>query len=106
MNITDRIALPVEAPPVRPPATGVPDLPAGLPDLLAEAAGAPPGWAAALTPGARLDADLMLDEYEISLLAQLLRERHGTDLAALRAGLDLDELAALTVGDLIGLVRR
>ncbi|QMU69448.1 hypothetical protein [Streptacidiphilus sp. P02-A3a] len=70
--------------------------------LLAEAAGAPPGWAERLTAASRLDADLLLDECELAALASLLRTRFGerADLAALRAGLDLDALEALTVGDL------
>jgi len=70
--------------------------------LLAQAAGAPPGWAEQVTPESRLDADLLLDECELAVLAQLLRERFGdrADLAGLRAGLGLDALEALTVGDL------
>ena len=70
--------------------------------LLAEAAGAPPGWTDRVSPGSRLDADLLLDETELALLDRLLRERFGepADLAAMRAGLDLDALEALTVGDL------
>jgi len=70
--------------------------------LLAEAAGAPPGWAEQVTAQSRLDADLLLDEYELALLAALLREHYGerADLPALRAGLDLEGLEALTVGDL------
>jgi hypothetical protein len=70
--------------------------------LLAEAAGAPPDWAERITPGSRLDADLLLDECELAHLATLLRQRFGerADLAGLRAGLGLDALEALTVGDL------
>ena len=70
--------------------------------LLAEAADAPPGWTDQVTPDSRLDADLLLDEGELALLDRLLRERLGrsADLAGLRAGLDLDALEALTVGDL------
>ncbi|QMU76569.1 hypothetical protein GXW83_13280 [Streptacidiphilus sp. PB12-B1b] len=70
--------------------------------LLLTAAQAPPAWAARITTDARLDADLCLDETELALLAGLVRERFGprADLAGLRAGLDLDGLIALTVGDL------
>ena len=70
--------------------------------LLAEAAAAPPGWAERVSAESRLDADLLLDECELAALAVLLRRRFGdrADLAGLRAGLDLDGLAALTVGDL------
>ncbi|MBC3841531.1 hypothetical protein GXW82_18325 [Streptacidiphilus sp. 4-A2] len=70
--------------------------------LLAEAAAAPPGWSGRVTADSRLDADLLLDECELGALAALLHEHFGerADLARLRAGLDLDALAALTVGDL------
>ncbi|MFJ9950897.1 hypothetical protein [Kitasatospora sp. NPDC091207] len=69
--------------------------------LLVEAAGAPPEWAALVTPQARLDADLMLDEYELTALDALLRGYFGAsaDLTALRAGLDLAGLEALTVAE-------
>ncbi|MER7578519.1 hypothetical protein [Kitasatospora sp. NPDC097691] len=70
--------------------------------LVVEVAGAPPGWARHVTPDARLDGDLLLDEAELAALAERLRERFGpaADLAALRAGLDLAGLEALTVADL------
>ncbi|MEU1284007.1 hypothetical protein [Kitasatospora sp. NPDC005856] len=69
--------------------------------LLVEVAGAPPGWARHVTPDARLDGDLLLDEDELAELAGRLSERFGpeADLAALRAGLDLAALEALTVAD-------
>ncbi|MFD5559818.1 hypothetical protein [Kitasatospora griseola] len=78
----------------------------GLLAALAEAADALPDWAESLAPEDRLDGDLALDESEFAALDALLRERFGTDLGALRAGLGLDQLAALTVGDLAELVRR
>ncbi|MFJ8043992.1 hypothetical protein ACIRBX_26170 [Kitasatospora sp. NPDC096147] len=83
-----------------------PDLDPELVALLVEAADALPEWAESIAPQARLDADLALDECEFAVLDTLLRERFGADLAALRAGLDLDGLAALTVADLAELVRR
>ncbi|WP_395292734.1 hypothetical protein ACF9IK_03350 [Kitasatospora hibisci] len=69
--------------------------------LLVEAADAPPGWAEQVTPQALLDADLMLDEYEIAALDALLCDRFGPSagLGRLRAGLDLAALEALTVAD-------
>ncbi|MFI9331459.1 hypothetical protein ACIGZJ_28470 [Kitasatospora sp. NPDC052868] len=70
-----------------------------LVELLVRAAEAPPEWAALVTPQARLDGDLLLDEIELEQLAELLRERFGAaaDLGALRAGLDLAGLEELTV---------
>ncbi|MEU4119546.1 hypothetical protein AB0F71_34255 [Kitasatospora sp. NPDC028055] len=74
--------------------------------LLAEVADAPPAWADRLAPDARLDGDLLLDECELAELAARLPERFGpaADLAALRAGLDLAALEALTVADLQALL--
>jgi hypothetical protein len=73
-----------------------------LVELLVTAAGAGPAWAEQITGDSRLDADLLLDETELELLATLLRDRFGAraDLVGYRAGLDLDGLIALTVGDL------
>ncbi|WP_157849822.1 hypothetical protein [Streptomyces novaecaesareae] len=84
------------------PPASAPPLDPELVALVVEAAGAPPGWARRVTPGARLDGDLLLDEAELATLAELLRERFGpaADLAGLRAGLDLAALEALTVADL------
>ncbi|MFD8594350.1 hypothetical protein ACFV1L_05065 [Kitasatospora sp. NPDC059646] len=93
---------PASGPASEPPAA----LDPGLLAALAEAADALPEWAESLAPGDRLDGDLALDESEFAVLDALLRERFGADLAALRAGLGLDGLAALTVGDLAELVRR
>ncbi|MFE6865734.1 hypothetical protein ACFVFS_04195 [Kitasatospora sp. NPDC057692] len=88
--MTDREP-PVAVPPVRP----------ALVSLLADVAQAPPGWAARVTPQARLDGDLLLDETELAALYEGLRRSFGpaVDLAALRAGLDLAGLEALTVAD-------
>ncbi|MBO1415173.1 hypothetical protein [Streptomyces sp. FH025] len=74
--------------------------------ILAEVAAAPPGWEHRLTPDARLDGDLLLDECELADLALRLRERFGAsaDLAALRAGLDLAGLEALTLADVQALL--
>ncbi|MCG6497863.1 hypothetical protein [Kitasatospora sp. A2-31] len=101
----------VPAAPVRPEPLHAAAAPGGSPHadpvrpelvaLLVEAADAPPGWAERVTPQARLDADLMLDEYELAALDALLVNRFGpsADLGRLRAGLDLAALEALTVAD-------
>ncbi|MFE6051351.1 hypothetical protein ACFQ6N_11370 [Kitasatospora sp. NPDC056446] len=88
------------------PPSAVPPLDPGLVALVVEAAGAPPEWAHLVTADARLDGDLLLDETELAALARRLRERHGpaADLAAMRAGLDLAGLEALTVADVQRLI--
>ena len=88
----------LEPPPFPSPGRVRPD----LVSLLVEAAAAPPEWASLVTLQARLDGDLLLDECELADLSKLLCERFGAhaDLGALRAGLGLDALEALTVGDL------
>ncbi|MFG2916014.1 hypothetical protein ACGF0D_24400 [Kitasatospora sp. NPDC048298] len=88
------------------PSTPASPLSPALVSLLVEVAGAPPGWARQVTPDARLDGDLLLDEGELAELADRLRGRFGpaADLAALRAGLDLAALEALTVADVQRLI--
>jgi acyl carrier protein len=63
-------------------------------------------WAATIGPATRLDGDLLLDSIELAALSWLLRERHGdrVDLAGYVAGLDIDRIIALTVGDVAGYV--
>ena len=58
-------------------------------------------WAATIDPATRLDGDLLLDSIELAALSGLLRERHGdrVDLAGYVAGLDIDRIIELTVGD-------
>ena len=75
--------------------------------LLRQVIGEDPGWAERVTPSARLDQDLRLDSLEVTALAALLQGTYGNevDLAAFLAGLDFDQLVALTVGDLAGYVR-
>lgn len=92
--------------PVPEPRTPATPLDQELVALLVEVAGAPPGWARHVTPDARLDGDLLLDEDELAELAGRLRERFGpaADLTALRAGLDLAALEALTVADVQRLI--
>ncbi|MEV6976291.1 hypothetical protein [Kitasatospora sp. NPDC093806] len=85
----------------REPIAPVPPVRPAVLALLTEAAQAPPEWGLAVTPQDRLDGDLLLDEVELTTLDCLLRERFGpaADLGALRAGLDLAGLEALTVAD-------
>ncbi len=48
----------------------------------------------------RLEQDLRLESIEVAALAERVHERWGVDLAAFYAGLELDEIISLTVGDL------
>jgi acyl carrier protein len=70
--------------------------------LLRQLIGNDPSWADRVTPSARLDQDLWLDSLEVAALAGLLRNAFGdrVDLAAFLAGLDFEQLVALTVADL------
>jgi hypothetical protein len=82
---------------------------AELPELvgmLREATGESEAWARRITPATRLEDDLRLESVELTALGELIRRRHGdgVDLAGFLAGLDLDELIALSVGDLLAYV--
>lgn len=63
-------------------------------------------WAARVTPASRLEGDLRLESVELAALGELLRETYGdlVDLAAFVAGLDIDQIIGLTVGDLVAYV--
>ena len=65
-------------------------------------------WSAGVGATTRLDGDLFLDSIELAALSGLMVRRYGprADLAAHAAGLDLDQLIALTVGDVADLVIR
>jgi acyl carrier protein len=62
--------------------------------------------AAAISADSRLDGDLRLDSIELMALSTALRERHGADvdLFAFVAGLELDQIIDLTVGDVAAYV--
>ncbi len=75
---------------------------AELVTLLGEVTGGEPAWLATIGPDTRLDADLLLESVELIALDAAVRERHGdgADLLRYVAGLGIDELIELTVGDL------
>ena len=56
----------------------------------------------------RLEGDLGLDSVDLAALGAVLRDRYGTavDLVAYVAGLNIDEIIELTVGDVTGYVNR
>jgi acyl carrier protein len=72
--------------------------------MLADVTGEDERWAARITPASRIEADLSLDSVEFAALGARLRGRYGdrVDLAAVLAGLDIDQVIGLTVGDLVG----
>ena len=76
---------------------------AELAGMLREVSGEDGRWAAGITRSSRLEGDLQLESIELAALSELLTDSYGdrADLAAFLAGLDLDQLIALTVGDLI-----
>jgi acyl carrier protein len=77
-----------------------------LVELLQAVTGERDSWAARITPATRLDDDLQLESVELAALSEQLQRRYGAgvDLSAYLAGLDLDALIALTVGDLLSFV--
>jgi hypothetical protein len=74
--------------------------------MLRKVTGEGDAWARRITPASRLEDDLQLESVELVALSELMRRRYGdgVDLIGFLAGLDLDELIALTVGDLVALV--
>ncbi|HEX6525153.1 MAG TPA: hypothetical protein VF070_34885 [Streptosporangiaceae bacterium] len=63
---------------------------------------------AGITATTRLEGDLYLDSLDVAALGAVLRDRYGTtvDLAGYVAGLDIDQIIALTVGDVAAYVDR
>lgn len=74
--------------------------------MLRDVTGEDEAWASRITASSRIEDDLRLESIELAALDQRLRDRYGgrVDLAGFLAGLDLDEIIALTVGDLVALV--
>lgn len=77
-------------------------------ELLRQVTGEDREWSAGVGATTRLDGDLFLDSIELAALSGLMVSRYGppADLAAHVAGLDLDGLIALTVGDVADFVIR
>jgi acyl carrier protein len=63
---------------------------------------------AGLSAATRLEGDLCLDSLDLTAVGALLRERYGTavDLTGYVAGLDIDEIIELTVGEVARYVNR
>jgi len=63
---------------------------------------------AGISAATRLEGDLRLDSLDLAAFGALLRDRYGTavDLTGYVAGLDIDEIIELTVGDVTAYVNR
>ena len=63
---------------------------------------------ARISAATRLEGDLCLDSLDLTALHALLRDRYGTavDLAGYVAGLDIDEIIELSVGEVTDYVNR
>jgi tocopherol O-methyltransferase len=63
-------------------------------------------WKATVSAATTLDGDLELESVELSALSRLLQERFGAavDLTSYVAGLGVEEIIALTVGDVAAFV--
>ncbi|GLI03404.1 hypothetical protein Pa4123_86820 [Phytohabitans aurantiacus] len=77
-----------------------------LAGLLRAATGEDEGWAAAITAASRLEDDLGLESGELAAWGEAVRARYGVDVVGHVAGLDLDQIITLTVGDVAALVSR
>lgn len=77
-----------------------------LAGLIAEVVGEGANWSARITATTSVEDDLELEGADFAELATALRSRYGdrVDLLHYLAGLDLDRLIELTVGDLAGYV--
>jgi acyl carrier protein len=79
-------------------------------DDLVEALAAATGDESLLSTGidatTRLEGDLCLDSVDLAVLSAALRDRYGTvvDLTRYVAGLDIDQIIGLTVGDVAAYV--
>ena len=75
--------------------------------VLAAATGDESLLSAGLNAATRLEADLRLDSLDLTALSAILADRYGTavDLAGYVAGLDIDQLIELNVGDVAAYVR-
>lgn len=63
---------------------------------------------AGITAATRLEGDLWLDSLDLAALSSLLHDRYGpqVNLVGYVAGLDIDEIIGLTVGDVADYVNR
>ncbi|MFC9328919.1 acyl carrier protein [Kitasatospora sp. NPDC057015] len=70
-------------------------------ELLREVVGEDRAWLDAVGPDTRIDGELLLESHELAAWNLALRREYGdgVDLVAHVAGLDIDQIIALTVAD-------
>ncbi|WP_225848900.1 hypothetical protein [Streptomyces sp. HPF1205] len=75
-------------------------------DLLREVVGEDDAWLDRVDAGTRVDGDLLVESHELAAWSLALRGRYGEriDLVAYVAGLDIDRIIALTVGEVAAYV--
>ncbi|NUS13780.1 MAG: methyltransferase domain-containing protein [Streptomyces sp.] len=75
-------------------------------ELLREVLDEDGAWLDAVTPGTRVDSGLLVESQELAAWSTALRDRYGdrVDLAGHVARLGIDEIIALTVGDVAAYV--
>jgi acyl carrier protein len=75
---------------------------------LAAATGDESLLSAGISAATRLEGDLCLDSLDLAAVGALLRDRYGTavDLPRYVAGLDIDKIIELTVGDVAAYVNQ
>lgn len=76
--------------------------------MLAEVVGDELPLLGEITAATSFNDDLALESIEFVALAERIRDRYGerVDLVAFVAGLDIDEIMAMTAGDLAGYIAR
>jgi hypothetical protein len=94
------------ASPVAPGEPLVPGLVRPIAALLRDVVGEDDAWLDAVGPDTRVDGDLLLESHELAAWSLELRSRYGdrVDLADHVAGLDIDQIIALTVADVAAYV--
>ena len=75
-------------------------------ELLREVLDEDAAWLESVGPGSRLDGDLLVESHELAAWGLALRRHYGerVDLVGHVAGLDIDQIIALTLADVAAYV--
>ena len=70
-------------------------------ELLQDVVGEDRSWLDAVRPDTRIDGELLVESHELAAWSQALRRQYGdrVDLVEYVAGLDIDQIIALTVAE-------